>query len=109
MKKQIIAVALAILMVGASLFLIWRVSSELSQQRLQATLQEQRIEQQAILLSLLQHLPNAVPEGLIQVSKVYIVQANVPGSSSHLYAFLGGGWVDLGEGKLTTDNQTRGE
>lgn len=102
MKRQIIIIAIAVLLVGVSSFQTWRVSSELKQQKI-------KTEQQIALLTLSQLVSDALLEGFTQVDKVYVAQINVPGSSSHLYAFIGGKWFDLGEGQIVTptDNQTR--
>ncbi len=108
MKKTGLAIGLSVLVVGVSLFQTWRVSSELRQQKILVEQQKIQTEQQIALITLSQKVPNAVLEGFTQVDKVYVAQVNVPGSSSHLYAFIGRKWFDLGEGNMniTTDNKT---
>ncbi len=102
MKKRylvILTTAAVAAIVGLGI-LTWRTSFE---SKTQKTLMEQQIA----LITLSLKVPGAILEGFTKADKVYIAQVNMPGSSSHLYAFIGEKWFDLGEGQITIQSDSK--
>ncbi len=110
MKKRytiLISIVLAVVIAGLG-YLNWQTRNELRNQSAQIELQQKQSQQQIAIILLGQQIPNAKLEGISTVSEVMVAQVSISEGSSHLFAFIGGQWFDLGEGQMTTpsENQT---